>query len=458
MFRFSHDQAPVMNELQHAKQRLETVGRRKQRPLDLLGKPEVESVRHYTRLSQRNYSIDLGMYPLGSCTMKYNPKRNDRYANLDGFRHVHPLQPATDMQGTLKVMHRLEHYIAEITGMDGCCLHPAAGAQGELTGLLMMRRHFLAKGEKRDVLLIADSAHGTNPSSASMAGFTCEIVATDGSGLLSIKDLQRKMNDRVAGLMITNPSTLGLFEENIADIASIVHASGGLLYYDGANLNALMGLARPGDMGFDLVHINVHKTLSTPHGGGGPGAGPVAAKKFLLDYAPIPRIVKVRESELGLDWHGAVSLGKLKQHIGHVSVLIRAYCYVRTLGAKGLRQASEDAVLSANYVQHKLASYFPPVFEKNCMHECLLSADKVSGASALALAKRMIAKGVHPPTLTGAGCVWFPAAFQNTLLIEPTETESLASLDHFVEKMIESFREIRRTRSDAGDAFSTRSC
>lgn len=397
--------------------------------------PESEVVRRYTRLSQKNYSIDHGIYPLGSCTMKYNPKRNDKYAALDGFRHVHPLQPLDDIQGLLLTLHELETYLAELTGMDAVSLHPAAGAHGELTGLLMIRKYFACRQQRRDTLLIADSAHGTNPSSASMAGFRCEIIATTPDGLLDIDDLQRKMNDQVAGLMITNPSTLGLFEENIVQVSEIVHAQGGLLYYDGANMNALMGLVRPGDMGFDVVHLNVHKTLSTPHGGGGPGAGPIAVKAMLADYLPVPRIVY---DEAGGRWRldetVPSSVGRIKQFYGHVSVLIRAWSYLRTLGAKGLREASEHAILNANYVQFHLGKHFPSVFGKTCMHECLLTARDLRRPLAH-LAQSLIEAGIHPPTLVGAGCVWFPGELSAAMLIEPTETESRASLDRFIDAM-----------------------
>jgi glycine cleavage system protein P-like pyridoxal-binding family len=400
---------------------------------------ESEVVRRYTRLSQKNYSIDQGIYPLGSCTMKYNPKRNDKYAALDGFRYVHPLQPLDDMQGVLQILYELEGYLAELTGMDAVSLHPAAGAHGELTGLLMMRKYFSHLQQDRDTLLIADSAHGTNPSSATMAGFRCEIIATTPDGLLDIEDLQRKMSGRVAGLMITNPSTLGLFEEKIMQIAEIVHAQGGLLYYDGANMNALMGLVRPGDMGFDIVHLNVHKTVSTPHGGGGPGAGPVAVKHALADHLPVPRIRYDAEArDWRLEYDAPLSLGKIKQFYGHVSVLIRAWSYIRTLGPKGLREASEHAILNANYVQHHLGKHFPSVFGKTCMHECLLTAKNIRQPLSR-LAALLIEAGIHPPTLVGAGCVWFPGELSAAMLIEPTETESHASLNHFIRVMNDAF-------------------
>ncbi|WP_428243466.1 aminomethyl-transferring glycine dehydrogenase subunit GcvPB [Gynuella sp.] len=396
---------------------------------------EREVVRHYTLLSYKNYSVDTGMYPLGSCTMKYNPKRNDKYAAMDAFRYVHPLQPTKEMQGTLQILAELETYIIELTGMSAVSLQAAAGAQGELMGLLMMRKHFGSKGERRNTLLIADSAHGTNPSSAAMAGFRCEIVATNAEGMLDIHDLQSRMTGDVAGLMITNPSTLGLFEENIETVAEIVHGNGGLLYYDGANMNALMGLVRPGDMGFDIVHLNAHKTLSTPHGGGGPGAGPVAVTAALARYLPLPRIQYSPDTQsytVGNDY--PASIGTLKQYLGHFSVLIRAWAYIRTLGAKGLREASEYAILNANYVQYHLSTCFPTVFDKTCMHECLLNADSVD-KSVQEISDIIIAQGFHPPTMVGAGCVWFPGALSKAILIEPTETESKSTLDAFIQAM-----------------------
>lgn len=397
--------------------------------------PERKVVQLYTKLSHKNYSVDTGIYPLGSCTMKYNPKRNDKYANLDAFKFIHPSQPVEDIQGTLRVLFELESYIAELTGMSAVSLQAAAGAHGEFTGLLMMRKYFESMGEYRDTLLIADSAHGTNPSTAAMVGFRCEIISTNEAGMLDLNDLKNKMGSNVAGLMITNPSTLGLFEENIESVANIVHGQGGLLYYDGANMNALMGLVCPGDMGFDIVHLNVHKTLSTPHGGGGPGAGPVAVKEKLSNYLPLPKIVFSTENQsykLCID--SIESIGKLKQYYGHFSVLIRAWSYIRTLGAKGLKEASEYAVLNANYIQHHLADYFPAAFNKSCMHECLLRADGVN-KSVNEISNILIAQGFHPPTMVGAGCVWYPGELSKAMLIEPTETESKETLDAFINAM-----------------------
>lgn len=388
---------------------------------------EIELVRHYTNLSRKNHGVDSGTYPLGSCTMKYNPKRNDLYADLPGFRHIHPHQPAHTTPGLWELMFNLQNNIAEITGMDHICLQPAAGAHGELTGLLMIKKYFAVKGEKRTKVLIADSAHGTNPASAAMAGFTCRIIPTTRDGLMDMDRLKKELNDDVAALMLTNPSTLGLFEENIVEIAKLVHQSGALLYYDGANLNALMGIVRPGDMGFDIIHINTHKTLSTPHGGGGPGAGPVGVKEFLKEYLPNPIITKTGPQDLAKH-----AIGRMKNFNGHIGVLIRAYAYIATLGADGVKQTSQNAVLNANYLQAKLRDILPPVFDKICMHECLLSGNNLK-ISAYSFAKRLIDYAVHPPTLVGAGCVYFGEDLKSAMLIEPTETETKQSLDQLVD-------------------------
>lgn len=410
-------------------------------PLGLPDVAEVEVVRHFTDLSYQSHGVDNGFYPLGSCTMKYNPKRHERYANLQGFRAIHPFQPVEDIQGTLKLLFNLQGYIAELTGMAHVSLQPAAGAHGEFAGLLVIRKYFETRNEKRKIILIADSAHGTNPSSATMAGYECRIVPTTPKGLLDIHSLREQMNHEVAGLMLTNPSTLGLFEENISEIATIVHEKGGLLYYDGANLNALMGIVRPGDMGFDVIHINTHKTLSTPHGGGGPGAGPLGVKQFLEPFLPVP---VVRQNDVAdsywLDFDRPQTIGRVKQHLGHFSVLVKAYSYILAMGPQGLKQASEDAVLNANYLQYHLADILPPVFETPCMHECLLSGDSLP-VTPYSFVKRLIDHGIHPPTLVGAGCVYFPSGLKNSMLIEPTETETKASLDHFVNILHEIFRE-----------------
>lgn len=407
---------------------------------EALGLPElteIEIVRHYTQLSRENHGVDSGTYPLGSCTMKYNPKRNDAMANLTGFRDAHPHQPAETLTGLWELMYGLQKHIGAITGMDAVSLQPAAGAHGELAGLLIIRKYFEVKKEsKRHVVLIADAAHGTNPASAAMAGFTCRIIPTTRDGLMDIDFLKSELNENVAALMLTNPSTLGLFEERIGEIASLIHGNGSLLYYDGANMNALMGIARPGDMGFDVIHLNVHKTLSTPHGGGGPGGGPIGVKAFLKDYLPLPLAEKQGDT-FGLCTALSHSIGRVKAFYGHVAVLVRAYCYILTLGPAGLKEASENAVLNANYVQAELRDFLPPVFDKLCMHECLLSGNKLS-VSAYSFAKRLIDYGIHPPTLVGAGCVYFGEDLKSAMLIEPTETETKESLD----VMIGVFRKV----------------
>jgi glycine dehydrogenase subunit 2 len=401
-------------------------------PLPEVG--ELDVVRHFTRLSKESYGVDNGFYPLGSCTMKYNPKLNDSLASLDGFRAIHPFQPQETFPGALTILFELQSFIGELTGMDAVSLQPAAGAQGELAGVLIIRKHFETLGETRDVILIADSAHGTNPASAAMAGYHCETIATQSNGQLDVQDLRKKMTHRVAGLMLTNPSTLGIFESQILEIAAIVHERGALLYYDGANMNALMGITRPGDMGFDIVHMNVHKTLSTPHGGGGPGAGPVGVKSFLTRYLPLPLVDKDKNGGLSFKTYDPYSIGRVKNFFGHISVLIRAYCYILSKGSMGLKQASQRAVLNANYLQAELKHWFPPVFDSPCLHECLLSLEKL-GFPAESFAKRLIDYGIHPPTLIGGGCVYYPDTLKNSFLIEPTETESKSELDQFVKIM-----------------------
>ena len=391
---------------------------------------EIDVVRHYTQLSLESHGVDNGPYPLGSCTMKYNPKRNDELAREPGFARAHPMQPAETLGGVWELYERLQGMICEVTGMDACCLAPAAGAHGELAGLLMIRAHYLQLKQARPVVLVPDSAHGTNPASAAMAGFECRIVPSGLGGHVDVAALRSMLTPDVAAFMLTNPSTLGLFESQIVEIAGMVHANGSLLYYDGANLNALMGIVRPGDMGFDVVHVNVHKTFSTPHGGGGPGAGPVAVKKQLAAYLPNP--VAVRRDGIAVrDEDRPLSIGQVKSFHGHVGVLLRAYGYLRTMGGAGLRQASENAVLNANYLQHRLGHMLPPVYNQVCKHETLLSGEKLN-TSARQFAKRLIDYGIHPPTLVGAGCVYFPGDLKSAMLIEPTETETRASLDYQV--------------------------
>jgi len=408
------------------------------RPLGLPELTEIDLVRHFTNLSRWSHGVDHGAYPLGSCTMKYNPKRNDALANLEGFRYAHPRQPKVTLNGLWEAYIELQEAICELTGMDAVTLQPAAGAHGEMTGLLIMRRHFEQRGEDRKIILIPDSAHGTNPASAAMVGYTCRIIPTDSRGLMDLEALEKQVDGQVAGLMLTNPSTLGLFEENIEKIATMLHEAGALLYYDGANLNALMGIVRPGDMGFDIIHINTHKTLSTPHGGGGPGAGPCGVKGFLEPYLPTP-VIRRANGKVIVDENRPLSIGKMKSHFGHTEVLLRALCYILTNGGPGLRTATENAVLNANYVQATLADLLPPIFEQRCMHECLLSGGSLE-VNAFDFVKRLIDFGIHPPTLVGAGCVHFAKEYSAAMLVEPTETESKASLDH----MIEQFRKVAK--------------
>lgn len=415
------------------------VGELRQDEIGLTELPEVEVVRHYTRLSREAYGVDSGSYPLGSCTMKYNPKRNDAMAELCGFRDIHPMQPPETLKGLWTMFYELQEQIAEIMGMEYVTLQPAAGAHGELTGLMIARAHFEQKKDFRNTILIADSAHGTNPASASMAGFNCEIVPTTPTGEMDVIALKKMINPSVAVLMLTNPSTLGLFDTRISEIAKIVHEAGGLLYYDGANMNALMGIVRPGDMGFDIIHINTHKTLSTPHGGGGPGAGPVGVKAFLKPYLPVP-VIEVVNGEAMPHWDHPASIGMMKSFYGHVSVLVRAYSYILTCGAQGLREATENAVLNANYMQAKLRDYLPPVYDRLCMHECLLSGHLLN-VNSFEMAKRLIDYGVHPPTLVGAGCVYFPGDLKSAMLIEPTETETKESLDELIGIFIRVIKE-----------------
>lgn len=425
--------------VERAASRLEKLLRRE--PIGLPEVSEVDAVRHYTGLSRNSHGVDNGAYPLGSCTMKYNPKRNDVVAELSGFRDVHPWQPAASIPGLWQLYAELEDFLAEITGMDAVSLQPAAGAHGELTGLLVIRKYFEQKSESRNVIIIQDSAHGTNPASASMAGFKCRIVPTTAEGLIDIDALRAAVDENVAAMMLTNPSTLGLFEERIETVAEIVHAAGALLYYDGANLNALMGIVRPGDMGFDLVHVNTHKTLSTPHGAGGPGAGPVGVKSFLAAYLPVPVVVR-GDGEVSLSWDRAQSIGPVKAFFGHVAVLIRAYAYIRTCGPEGLKTASENAVLNANYLQARLGEFLPPVYKRLSMHECLLSGELLK-VDSLDFAKRLIDYGIHPPTMVGAGCVYFPGDLRSAMLIEPTESESKQELD----KLISVFEQVIRESS-----------
>ncbi|ABY91547.1 aminomethyl-transferring glycine dehydrogenase subunit GcvPB [Thermoanaerobacter sp. X514] len=400
---------------------------------------EVDIIRHYTLLSNKNYGVDTGFYPLGSCTMKYNPKINEDMASLIGFTALHPYQPVETVQGALKLMYELENMLSEITGMDKFSLQPAAGAHGELTGLMIIKAyHEHRNDKKRKKIIVPDSAHGTNPASAAVAGFDVIEIKSNKEGAIDLEALKAVLNEEVAGLMLTNPSTLGLFEENIVEIARLVHEAGGLLYYDGANLNAIMGITRPGDMGFDVVHLNLHKTFSTPHGGGGPGSGPVGVKKELADFLPVP-VIEFKDGIYSLNYDRPLSIGKVRSFYGNFNVLIKAYSYILTMGAEGLKRASEMAVLNANYLKEKLKNHYKVAIDKVCMHEFVLAGllEKVNDITTLDVAKRLIDYGFHPPT------IYFPLIVDSAIMVEPTETESKETLDAFIEAMIKIAEEAK---------------
>ncbi len=400
-----------------------------QQPPALPELTEPELVRHFVNLSTQNMSVDTHFYPLGSCTMKYNPKRNERWAELPQFAAVHPYQPERTIQGMLALLFELQEMLAEIAGMDAVTLQPAAGAHGELTALLVAAAYFRHRKEKRSVVLVPDSAHGTNPASAAMAGFRLVQVKSTAEGLTDLADLERKLDRQTAVLMITNPNTLGLFERQIERICQVVHEVGGLVYLDGANMNAILGIARPGDFGADMMHYNPHKTFSTPHGGGGPGAGPVAVKRHLEPFLPSPIVVRSGEG-YRLQYDRPESVGRVRSFFGNVGILVRAYCYIRTLGPAGLRRVSQQAVLNANYLYARLREVLPIPYDGRPMHEFVASARHLKrdrGVSAMDIAKRLLDYGFHAPT------VYFPLIVPEALMIEPTETENLATLDAFVQ-------------------------
>jgi len=387
---------------------------------------EFDAVRHYTRLSQRNFSVDTHFYPLGSCTMKYNPKINERVAALPGFAGLHPFQPVDQVQGVLQLLHELEQLLCAITGMTAFTLQPAAGAQGELTGLKIIAAYHRRKRRRRSVILIPDSAHGTNPASAALSGFSVVQVASGPDGLIDMNDLKAKLTRDVAAIMLTNPNTLGLFERDMKTVAALLHEQDALIYMDGANMNALMGVARPGDMGADILQLNLHKTFSTPHGGGGPGAGPVGVAEALEDFLPVPR-VRQRGAKYVWDERGRATVGRVHAFYGNVGVLVRAYTYIRTLGREGLERASRVAIINANYLKAKVRDVFPVPFNGACMHEFVVSsrALKSQGLSAMDVAKRLLDYGFYAPTVS------FPLIVDEALMIEPTETEAKETLDEF---------------------------
>jgi glycine dehydrogenase subunit 2 len=399
---------------------------------------ELDIMRHYTALSRRNHGVDSGFYPLGSCTMKYNPKINENVARFNGFAHVHPLQDESSVQGALELLYDLQQHLIEITGMDEVTLQPAAGAHGEWTGLMMIRAFHEANGDlKRTKVIVPDSAHGTNPASATVAGLETITVKSNEYGLVDLEDLKRVVGEDTAALMLTNPNTLGLFEENIVEMAEIVHAAGGKLYYDGANLNAVLSKARPGDMGFDVVHLNLHKTFTGPHGGGGPGSGPVGVKADLIPFLPKPVLVK-RGEEYVFDYDRPQSIGRVKPFYGNFGINVRAYTYIRSMGPDGLKAVTEYAVLNANYMMRRLAEYYDLPFDKHCKHEFVLSGrrQKKLGVRTLDIAKRLLDFGYHPPT------IYFPLNVEECIMIEPTETESKETLDSFVDIMIQIAKEV----------------
>jgi len=402
---------------------------------------ELDIMRHYTALSKRNHGVDSGFYPLGSCTMKYNPKINENVARFSGFAHIHPLQDVSTVQGALELMYDLQESLQEITGMDEVTLQPAAGAHGEWTGLMMIRAFHENNGDfRRTKVIVPDSAHGTNPASATVAGLETVTVKSNEDGLVDLDDLRRVVGDDTAALMLTNPNTLGLFEEQILEMAKIVHDAGGKLYYDGANLNAVLSKARPGDMGFDVVHLNLHKTFTGPHGGGGPGSGPVGVKKDLIPFLPTPLIVK-EEKEFRLDYNQPLSIGRVKPYYGNFGINVRAYTYIRSMGPDGLKAVTEYAVLNANYMMRKLAPYYDLPYNRHCKHEFVLSGrrQKKQGVRTLDIAKRLLDFGYHPPT------IYFPLNVEEGMMIEPTETESKETLDGFIEIMIQIAKEAEKT-------------
>ncbi len=400
---------------------------------DLEGMPElseVDVIRHFTRISTWNYGVDTGMYPLGSCTMKYNPRLNERLARIEGFANLHPLTPAPLAQGALEIIRHLEECLVQITGLHAVTLQPAAGAQGEMSGIMMIRAALAARGDARKKVLIPDSAHGTNPASAIVCGYTVETVRSNPQGEISVNALKEVMTEDVAALMLTNPNTLGKFERNIVDVCRIVHERGGMVYMDGANMNALVGVARPGDFGVDVMHLNLHKTFSTPHGGGGPGAGPVGVCEELEPYLPYPRLARTDEG-LTLDFDRPKSIGRVRAYFGNFGVLVRALGYILTHGDNGLREATETAVLNANYIAHHLKEVYDIPYPGRVMHEVVFSDKKQAKFNVrnADIAKRLIDYGFYPPTMS------FPLIIQGAIMVEPTETESREELDLFIDAM-----------------------
>ncbi|HEY3336683.1 MAG TPA: aminomethyl-transferring glycine dehydrogenase subunit GcvPB [Candidatus Limnocylindrales bacterium] len=418
-------------------------GARRTTPAALPELSEPEVVRHYVNLSHLNYSVDTGFYPLGSCTMKFNPKLNEWAARLPGFANLHPMAPDAVAQGTLQLLFELEADLAEISGMDAVTLQPAAGAHGELTGIMMVRAYHRSRGDTaRQEVLVPDSSHGTNPATASMAGFRTITIPSAPDGGVDIDAFTAALGPQTAAIMITNPSTLGLFERRIGELLEATHAAGALAYMDGANLNAILGRFKPGEAGFDVMHFNTHKTFSTPHGGGGPGAGPVGVRAHLIPFLPAPRVVRAPGGGYRLEGpdERPESIGRMRSFVASSGVLVRAYAYIRAHGASGLREVSDDAVLAANYLKHRVGEAYDIPFDRACKHEFVASAASIkaaSGVRTLDIAKRLIDKGFHPPT------IYFPLTVEEAMLIEPTETESLETLDDFADALMEIAREAR---------------
>jgi len=410
-------------------------------PAHLASLSELDVVRHYTNLSRLNFSVDTNFYPLGSCTMKYNPKFCERIASFEGFSQVHPLLPQLSgggmlAQGSLEVLYETEKLLCEICGMSAFTMQPLAGAHGELTGAMLIAAYHKDKGDRRKYVIVPDSSHGTNPSSAAIAGYEVKVIPTGSDGYMDLVEYKKQLTKEVAAVMLTCPDTLGIFNPQIKKIADMAHEVGALMYYDGANLNAMLGKCRPGDIGFDLVHLNLHKTFGTPHGGGGPGAGPVGVNEKLIDYLPISRVIKRSDGTFALNYNYPKTIGYIAPFYGNFGVILKAYAYILRLGKEGLIKAAEIAVLNANYCQAKLKKYYDLAFDKKCMHECVFSATRQAktGVHAIDIAKYLIDRGFHPPT------VYFPLIVKEALMIEPTETESKETLDAFIEVMIEIAR------------------
>lgn len=440
----------------------------RKREIQLPEVSEIDVVRHFTRLSQKNFCVDTNFYPLGSCTMKYNPKINEDAARLEGFTKLHPYQPVEQCQGILELLYTLEQMLVTISGMKAFTLQPAAGAHGELTGMMIIRAYLDKQGEKRHKIIIPDSAHGTNPASAALCGYEVESIRSNPAGLIDVNKLKTAFDRNTAALMITNPNTLGLFEKDILEICKIAHDAGGLVYCDGANMNALLGITRPGDMGIDILHLNLHKTFSTPHGGGGPGAGPIGVTEKLKPFLPVPRIETGRKSTTEgvrqdssvtgqgqkyyfLNYQHPDSIGRVRAFYGHIGIMIRTYTYLLSLGKEGICKVGKFSILNANYLRHKLIKYYDIPYGKNCMHEFVISAKKQrqQGASALDIAKRLLDYGFHAPT------IYFPLIVEEALMIEPTETESLETLDAFADAMVQIATDIEQKPESVRNAPKT---